>query len=202
MSFGRKGLAPGAVGAAVPAARPAGARSFQPAGHAAPARRAAPAAPVDDDPYRAQREAFLAAERARRLEAGEAGGEDAYDDVRPAARRARESAEPIPYPRRAATRHSRMFGDPAQRSLLLAYVFWNFGAAVGMHRFYCGASESAWYQMALFYGGLVVALIWAPLGIAMMAGWFLWILADLFLIPGMMRRLKAAHRMDEAEVFA
>ncbi|MFO6445521.1 TM2 domain-containing protein [Erythrobacter sp. NE805] len=186
MSFGRKGVAPGAGGGV---AAPAGGaalrtRPAMPAG--APVR---PAAPLAEDPYAAQREAFLTAERARR--AAEGSGRDHDKEV------------VIPYPRRGrAPGQWGTFGDPAKRSLLLAYVLWNFCSPLGMHRFYCGASESAWYQLALFYGGMVVLLIFPPFGVAMLGVWAVWIFADLFLMPGMMRRFKAAHRADFAEVFA
>lgn len=179
MSFGRKGVAPGASGAAAAAMRSTGPRPMRPAA-ATPDRGVAA-----DDPFRAQREAFLAAERARKA----AGGDDGAEDV------------VIPYPGRPSRGYG-IFGDPAKRSLLLAYVFWNFSAPLGMHRFYCGETETAWYQLALFYGGLVVLLIWAPMGVALLGAWFLWILLDLFLMPGMMRRLKEEHRAARhAEVF-
>ena len=176
MSFGKKGVVPGQNGAMRPTAQAAGARP------AAPIRPAAP------DPYAAQREAFLAAERARRASA-------------PDEREREQVSLPYPSPQPRAGGWG-MFGDPAKRSLILAYVYWHFCSPLGLHRMYCGAKDTAYCQMALFFGGLVLLAFWPPLGIASMVAWLLWILADLVLMPGLMRRFKAQHRTDYREIFA
>lgn len=174
MSFGKKGVVPGQSGAMSPTVRVAGPRP------AAPIRPAAP------DPHAAQREAFLAAERARRASSGE-----------------EQEQMNIPYPRRQAPSGGYgLFGDPAKRTLMLAYVYWYFCSPLGVHRFYCGAKETGYYQMALFLGGLAIMVIWPPLGLLSLGAWFVWIIVDLFLIPGLMRRFKAEHRPDYGEVFA
>jgi hypothetical protein len=142
----------------------------------------------DSDPHAAQREAFLAAERARTAASSARRDEDDHYS-----RMARRETSPTA---------GYVMGDPRQRSLLLAYVFWWFCAPIGLHRIYCGHKESAIYQVALFFGGFVILAIWPPLGIAAFCAWALWILADMFLIPGMMRRFKAAHEEDLAERFA
>jgi hypothetical protein len=174
MSFGKKGVVPSQSAATAPTARAAGPRP------ASPVRPAAP------DPHAVQREAFLAAERARRASSGE-----------------KLDQTDIPYPRRQpANGGYGLFGDPAKRTLLLACVFWYFCSPLGIHRIYCGAKDTGYIQMALFFGGLVLGLIWTPLGVLSIGAWFLWILANLFLIPGLMRRFKAEHRPDYGEVFA
>lgn len=148
----------------------------RPGTRATPARRAEP-----DDPYASQRAAFIAAERASgNLHDGPASS---------------------PFPPRTK-KSSFIFGDPAKRTLALAYVYWYFCSPLGLHRIYCGSKETGLYQLALFFGGLVTMLIWAPLGLLALGVWLIWIIADLFLIPGMMRRFKAEHRTDYVGVFA
>lgn len=207
MSFGRKGIAPGQ--AAMPAQRQ---------GFGAAPR---PATPIDPEAAEiaARREAFLAAERARREELSDAGDDPLSHlrngTARPATRREDDGWNPMSQDalrevsRRgsgadyaAATTRSYVFGDPRGRSLLVAYVLWYFCSPLGLHRIYCGHKESGLAQMGLFFGAIVLAFIWVPLGLLSIGGWFLWILADLFLIPGMMRRFKAAHQPDYGGVFA
>ena len=199
MSFGRKG---GAAGNPAPMA-------------ARPAMRADPEAAE----IAARREAFLAAERARRTDDAEAP--DSLAGLRNTARPARprstsvgDSWNPIPDEALRAARGSGpgdvsaapsrryLLGDPRKRTLLLAYVYWYFCAPIGLHRIYCGHKESGLAQLGLFFGGLVLALIWAPIGVLSLVAWLVWILADLFLIPGMMRRFKAEHQPDFGAVFA
>ena len=192
MSFGRKGVIPGQA----PLGGPRAAAQSGPR----PATRIDPEAAE----IAARREAFLAAERARREEQG--GEYDTLSGLRNAPRPANRREEPVgdswsPISEdqlRAARggksgRTNYLMGDPRKRTLLLAYFYWYFCAPIGLHRIYCGQKETAIYQMALFVGGLVLLAIWAPLGIASLIAWFVWILADLFLIPGMMRRFKAEH---------
>jgi TM2 domain-containing membrane protein YozV len=144
----------------------------------------------DSDPFAAQREAFLAAERARKAEAA-AAGHGAHEDARMPSQR-----------RRSSSGGHGLFGAPEKRSLILAYVYWYFGAALGIHRFYCGATETGWYQVALFVGGLVLMLIWPPLGLVSLLIWFVWSIVDLFLIPGLMRRFKAENAPNDHLDFA
>jgi hypothetical protein len=179
MSFGKKGMVPGQPAASASAPRFGGPRP------------ATPIRPAEPDPYAAQREAFLASERARH---GASAGASHQTD--------------IPYPSRQPGRQPSgkgghgMFGDPAQRTLVLANVYWYFCAPLGLHRIYCRSKETGLYQMALFFGWLVVGLIFPPFCVLSIAAWFIWILADLFQIPGMMRRFKAALQPDYGAVFA
>lgn len=207
MSFGRKGVAPGQGAASAP--RPA----------ARPVPR--PAAPVDPEAAEiaARREAFLAAERARRAEDSDAG--DALAGLRNAPRPARPRSESVgdswnPMSQDAlraargsgrsdfspASSGSSILGDPRKRTVMMAYVYWYFCAPIGLHRIYCGHKESGLCQMALFFGGIVLAMIWLPLGVVSIIVWLLWVIADMFLIPGMMRRYKAQHQPDYGAIFA
>jgi hypothetical protein len=209
MSFGRKGLAPGE---AAPVA----------------ARRIVPAAdPVDA--IAARREAFLASERARKVsEAGsETGPPDLSSDplaglrngARPATRRddtVGQSWAPMPEKQvrtamqdralggagRASTGKRYILGEPSGRSLALAYLFWFVAGQGSLHRFYCGQTQSALMQIGLLVGSVLFALVFVPVAAVGIIIWFLWLLADLFLIPGMLRRFKAEHATDYGAVFA
>ena len=198
MSFGRKGLTAGDT--APPLARPA-------------TRHDPEAADIA-----ARREAFLAAERARR-EVEPAG--DAPDmlaglrnTARPATRRDDSGAgswnpiseEALQTARRASHGQARagtakryLWGQPERRSLWIAYLFWFVAGQAALHRFYCGQKDSAFIQIGLAIGSLIVMLIFPPLGFVGLIIWVLWIFADLFLIPGMMRRFKAEHAHDYSD---
>jgi hypothetical protein len=209
MSFGRKGLAPGEIAPVAPR----------------------PAAPVasQDDAMAARREAFLASERSRKTGAADAvtASPDNSSDplaglrngVRPAMRRdasAGQSWSPMPEKDVRAAMQSRssagaarrssgqrwILGEPSKRSLGLAYLFWFVAGQGSLHRFYCGQKETALMQIGLGIVSLVVMFIFPPLGFIGLLAWIVWIFADLFLMPGMMRRFKAEHRVDYGDVFA
>jgi hypothetical protein len=198
VSFGRKGLAAGDT--APPLARPA-------------TRRDPEAADIA-----ARREAFLAAERARReaepaTEAPDmlAGlrnaprpatrrDDSATDSWNPMSEDAMRTARRVSHsPARADTARRFFWGRPERRSLWIAYLFWFIAGQAGLHRFYCGQKQTAFMQVALAIGSLVVTLIFPPLGFVGLVVWVLWIFADLFLIPGMMRRFKAEHASSWTE---
>ncbi|QDZ09235.1 TM2 domain-containing protein [Sphingomonas panacisoli] len=123
--------------------------------------------PVADDPYAAQRAAFLAQERS-------SGGFDFasrpdFDD------------DGVSYGGAAVRR-------AADRSILVAYVLWIFAGPLAAHRFYCGRYGSGVFQAAtglLGFGFLFTEpyniSTWGPLLIVH----GLWRFIDLFLIPGM-----------------
>lgn len=200
MGFGRKGLSPGVTAPQQP--------EFGKAGGATPARprpdAASGASGMAEDEIAARREAFLSAERAAgnigpAAIAARPGTPEAIERKLQEHRQGRTSRPGMAGPRDRKL----LFGDPLKRNLIVAYVLWYFACVISTHRFYCGASESAWYQIGLFFGGFVLLAIWAPMGIAALIGWFLWIIADLFLMPGMMRRFKAEYSYDDcSEVFA
>lgn len=89
-----------------------------------------------------------------------------------------------------------LFGAPSSRNLIMAYVLWYFAGGFGLHRVYCGSLETGMYQVGLLVGSVVVAFIFIPIGLIGFGAWVIWIFADLFLMPGMMRRFKAAHEYD------
>lgn len=218
MSFGRKGLAPGQT--APVAGRP-------PLGSAAPqhddiaarreaflaAERARTAAPMGP--------AGLAAAAAVAADPGIGSAADPLAGLRNATRPATRREEPIgqqwtPLPEAdrqrardssfgALRRHTDkrfIFGEPHKRTLLLAYVFWFIAGQGSLHRFYCGQSQSAVMQIGLLVGSVLLGLLYAPIAVVGIFAWFFWIIADLFLIPGMMRQFKAEYAPDYAGVFA
>lgn len=201
MSFGRKGIVPGKAAPTV-------------------TRTAAPV-PSHDDGMAARREAFLASERARNGGSSEsaAGSPDTKSDhlsglrngPRPATRRDEgvgHSWSPMPEKDiraaglRTKPRQNFIFGDPNGRSLTLAYLFWFVAGQGSLHRFYCGQKHTALMQIGLLIGSILVAFIFAPLGLIGLLAWVVWLFADLFLMPGMLRRFKAEHRTDYVGVFA
>lgn len=157
--FGRKGLDQHGGGTIAASQGFGQARTFG-AGRDAPSPDAEP----DVSP---ELRAFLASERANR------GPEPGLSDL------ARRRTEPAPRAPAAS-------GAPA-KSMILAYVLWYFGAAIAAHRFYLGVTGSALAMTGLFWGGLALMLFLPPLGLLMLAGWLLWVLADLFLIPRLVR---------------
>lgn len=198
MSFGRKGLAPGQMATAVPG-------GF---GRAQVAQSAPdiPATSPDDDDIAAKREAFIASERLRRAQEEGTGSLTSPEDMmaqfrnpaptsaRPAQRLAEERApEPTYSGSMAPVKKSYFFGDPAGRSLGIAYLIWFVIGQTGLHRVYCGSKDSAIIQVSLLVVSVVCMLIFPPLGIIGFLAWFCWIIGDLFMMPGMLRRFKEAH---------
>ena len=90
-----------------------------------------------------------------------------------------------------ATRKSKNETGRMKRSLLSAYLFHILGLCglLGMHRLYLGRTRSAGWQFGLlFVSCLLMAFgIW-PM-IFMVYGLMIWGVIDLFLIPGMTRRV-------------
>ncbi|MGZ8310598.1 MAG: NINE protein [Allosphingosinicella sp.] len=85
-------------------------------------------------------------------------------------------------------------GFAPEKSLALAYVFWFGCGAVSAHRFYLGFPISGVAQASLWFVSwmmVVGGFLPAALG-AVAAG--LWILADAFLIPGLLRQANERSR--------
>jgi len=182
MSFGRKGL--DSAGSARVQRGGVGAAGFGAAAASAPERT---------DPYAAQREAFLAEERARRELSS---SPDPVEFPRPA-----NSPKPIAFassyvPERTGLRSQvedwtdRIFGLPYQRRTMMAYFLLFMLAPVSLHRFYCGEFTKGMAQVGLMGGGLIFLAIFPPLGIAMLMFRGFWVFFDFLMIPGMMQRLK------------
>ena len=114
----------------------------------------------------ARRAAFLAAERARPRQGAE-------DGDRPAAT------------------------GPAfarEKSLGTAYLLWFFLGGLSAHRFYLGFPASAAVQLCLSPLGYALLIGKSPAGFFVLIASGLWILADAFLIPGMIRKANARGR--------
>lgn len=80
---------------------------------------------------------------------------------------------------------AQMMYDANKKSTGAAYVLWFFLGSLGAHRFYLGATGTAVAQLLLaLLGWIPLFLGWAVLGI--------WLLVDLFLIPGIAREKNMA----------
>ena len=179
MSFGRKGLDQSPAGQG---ARRAGAFG------------AAAAEPVHDaDPYAEAREAFLAEERTRRERTSSA---DPVDFARPAG-----APEPVAFTSSYKSTRSdfrsqvsdwtdRKFGLPHQRRMMMAYFLLFMVAPASLHRFYCGEYTTGMLQVGLFAGGMLLMVVFPPLGMAALAFRGFWVFFDFLMIPGMLQRLK------------
>jgi len=118
----------------------------------------------------ARRAAFLAAERAR-ASAAPADSDHGRD--------VQESfARPV------------MAGRPhvSRKTMGTAYLLWFFLCGVSAHRFYLGFSTSAIIQLLLTPIGYAMLLSKSPAGLLFVPVAGLWMLADGFLIPGMVRK--------------
>lgn len=70
-----------------------------------------------------------------------------------------------------------------KRSVGLAYLLWFFFGGLGGHRFYLGRTGTAVAQLILTVLG--VATAWLGVGFLLLVPVGIWLLVDLFLIPGM-----------------
>jgi TM2 domain-containing membrane protein YozV len=70
-----------------------------------------------------------------------------------------------------------------KKSLTVAYLLWFFLAAFSAHRFYLGTTAGAVIQLGLFWGGLLLLIVYV--GALLLLVWGIWIIADAFLIPGL-----------------
>lgn len=93
------------------------------------------------------------------------------------------------------------FGDPSGRHLGIAYLIWFVIGQTGLHRVYCGHAESAIYQVGLLVVSFVTLFIFAPIGGIGFLAWICWIVGDLFMMPGMLKKFKAQHNYEPG-VFA
>jgi hypothetical protein len=133
---------------------------------------------ADEPQLSSQAMAFLANERARSQQERPRPMEAGISDVAEQAYKARGQGG------------GETFVNPtAKKSLIMAYVLWYFVGGFAAHRFYLGAYQSAWIMNGLLWGGLILG---ATTGVSafffLLLPWALWIVADLFLIPGLARR--------------
>lgn len=89
-----------------------------------------------------------------------------------------------------ASARAQMIYDANKKSTGAAYVLCLLLGGLGAHRFYLGRSGTAVVQLILWLLGWVTVVTFIPLGI--------WIIVDLFLIPGMV----TAKNMSIADSFA
>jgi TM2 domain-containing membrane protein YozV len=76
--------------------------------------------------------------------------------------------------------------DANKKSLAVAYLLWFFVGGFGAHRFYLGRIKSGIALPALFILPCILAFF-VPLAIFLIAVAGIWLFADIFLIPGMVR---------------
>ena len=84
-----------------------------------------------------------------------------------------------------ASARAHMIYDANKKSVGASYLLWFFLGGFGAHRFYLDRSGTAVVQL------LLLLLGWLPLFI----GWFvlgIWLIVDLFLIPGIVRERNMA----------
>jgi TM2 domain-containing membrane protein YozV len=133
----------------------------------------------------ARRAAFLAEERARALAAPagarrEPGVEGGF---------ARPPLAERPY--------------VSRKTMGTAYLLWFFLGGVSAHRFYLGFRLSAIIQMVLTPLGYAMMMTKSPGGLVVVPAAALWILADVFLIPGMVAKAnERARELSYASTFA
>lgn len=72
----------------------------------------------------------------------------------------------------------------------VAYALWCLAGWFGIHNFYLGRRKVAAAQLAMFVAGLLTAFI--GVGVAILAVLSVWLVMDLFLIPGAARGMHAA----------
>jgi hypothetical protein len=172
MTFGRKGLEPGAI---------------------QPAQRQPLAARNEDLQQPSEQVAAFLAQERQRVAAGEAGYAEPGRDYHASAAVEAQAGRPA----------SAASGGPP-KSMALAYVLWWFVYPFSAHRFYLGDKAGGIKQCAGFIGSLLVIGIGISLkftALSVLAGivfcfTLLWIIADLFFIPGLCR---AANARIEAE---
>ena len=77
---------------------------------------------------------------------------------------------------------------PKAKNIHNAYIFWFFLGNISAHRFYLGAYQSAFAQIGLLIFGVTMIFFSGVIGILLLIAWVLWVLGDIFLIPGLYRR--------------
>lgn len=87
------------------------------------------------------------------------------------------------------------------KSTAVAYLLWIFLGGFGAHRFYIGRTGSGIAMIALLVIGLVTAGV--GIGALFIVALGVWLLVDLFLIPGMIRNhTNAVRESFSAQIYA
>ena len=76
--------------------------------------------------------------------------------------------------------------DANKKSMLVAYLLAIFVGTLGIHRFYLGEKNTAIIQLVLTVAGWLTAII--LIGFVALAVVGVWVLVDLFLIPGLVAK--------------
>jgi TM2 domain-containing membrane protein YozV len=88
---------------------------------------------------------------------------------------------------------SQMMFEANRKSVGVAYLLWFFVGWLGAHRFYLGQTGTGVAQLLLTLIGAVLAVV--IIGFFLLAIVGVWLLVDLFLIPGMVQN----HNMQLIE---
>src|SRR5688572_24032587 len=80
-----------------------------------------------------------------------------------------------------------MHFEANKKSVGVAYLLWFFFGGFGGHRFYAGRTQSAAIQLGSLVMIYVLALTVSPAFFMLGIATGIWMLADAFLIPGMIR---------------
>lgn len=89
-------------------------------------------------------------------------------------------------PGASSSTKSMMTYDANKKSMGVAYLLAFFLGGLGIHRFYLGSTTSAIVQLVLTIVGCVLTL--AIVGWFVLAAVGIWVIVDLFLIPGMVNQ--------------
>jgi TM2 domain-containing membrane protein YozV len=91
----------------------------------------------------------------------------------------------------------------SRKTMGTAYLLWFFLGGLSAHRFYLGFRVSAIIQMLLTPLGYAMLLSKSPAGLLLVPAAGLWILVDVFLIPGMVTKAnERARELSYASTFA
>ena len=132
---------------------------------------------ADEAEMARRREAFIASERARKEQLQHQPPEPAF-----------AASRPLPSTAPAGPIFIR------EKSMPVAYFFWFFCGAIGAHRFYLGLPTSGMIQGSMWFFGwlMILAGEWFLWPVPVAAA--LWVLADAFMIPGLVREANARIR--------
>ena len=125
----------------------------------------------------ARREAFIAAERARRQQEGDYSEPPAHDEM-------------------PGSRHA------LPKSIGTAYLLWFVLGQFGAHRFYVGSSSMAFAQIALRLVGILLVLSTNFFGLYLLGVAVLWWAVDGILLPDLIRQANSKTRGGSPRAFA
>jgi TM2 domain-containing membrane protein YozV len=88
--------------------------------------------------------------------------------------------------------------DASKKSTGIAYLLWFFLGMLGVHRFYLGQTGTGIAILAITLGSFILMAV--AIGFVTIAISGIWVLVDLFLIPGMARKhnLELAAKLNMA----